>query len=247
MEKKIENIIKRFLTENEFEIDGNKIKFLYVEPYDMHSKMAFKFGVDITLPIKDQSYATPKFDKDIEGIFHNLWKYIGTPFSWSVEVMLINGEKPIDYVYISPQKQKELLFKLNEEYDRYVIIKKDFHIDFNISIESAKDYLYKLSDVQIEFYFRILCSSFTDKNNRPINPNMNKIDDLGAAISENMNDRDEFRSNVEGIIYDVLESELKINNVDDLYYNAMFYVDKIDGMKTSGQSWGVNLDRSQFM
>lgn len=246
MDKKIENIIKRFLTENEFEIDGNKIKFLYVEPYDLHSKMAFKFGVDITLPIKDQSYALPKFSKDVESIIQNLWNYIGTPFSYSEEEMLINGQPPIDSVYISLRKQKEILFKLNEAYDRYVISKKDLHVSFNIGFKSAKDYLYMLSDVQIEFYFAMMCSSFTDKNNMPINPNLNKIDDLGAAISEDMNDEDGFRSGVEDIIYNALESELKISDAD-LYYNAMFYVDKIDGMKTAGSSWGVYLDRSMFI
>ena len=246
MDKRIENIIKRFLTENEFEIDGNKIKFLYVEPYDLHSKMSIKFGVDITLPMKDQSYSLPKFSKDVEGIIQNLWRYLGVSFSYSEEEMLINGEKPIDSVYISPRKQKEILFKLNEEYDGYVISKKDLHVSFNIGFKSAKNYLYKLSDIQIEFYFAMTCSSFTDKNNMPINPNLNKIDDLGAAISEDMNDADGFRSDVEDIIFNALESELKIRDAD-LYYSAMFYVDKIDGMKTTGGSWGVYLDRYMFI
>lgn len=246
MDKKIENIIKRFLTENEFEIDGNKIKFLYVEPYDLQSKMLIKFGVDITLPIKDQSYALPKFSKDVEGILQNLWRYLGVPFSYSQEKMLINGEPPIDLVYISPQKQKEILFKLNEEHDRYSIREKDLQFSFNIAFKSAKDYLYKLSDVQIEFYFAMTCSSFTGKNNTPINPNLNLIDELGEAISENMNDRDAFRNDVEDVIYNALESELKISDAD-LYYNAMFYVDKIDGMKTLGSSWGSNLDKSMFI
>jgi len=69
---------------------------------------------------------------------------------------------------------------------------------------------------------------------------------LGAALSEEMNDSDRVRNDVDNIIYRVLEPDLRIMNVDDLYYNASFYVNKIDGLQTSGNDWGVFLTRDLF-
>jgi len=75
---------------------------------------------------------------------------------------------------------------------------------------------------------------------------MDKIDDLGAAMTEIINDRDGFRNRCDEIIYNVLEPEMRIGDVDELYYNSSYIVSKIDGMDTSRNSWGVYLDRAQF-
>jgi hypothetical protein len=65
-------------------------------------------------------------------------------------------------------------------------------------------------------------------------------------MTEIINDRDGFRHRCDEIIYNVLEPEMRIGDVDELYYNASYIVSKIDGMDTSRNSWGVYLDRSQF-
>lgn len=245
MVSRIENIIKRFLLENEFKIDGNKFKFLSVEPYDLHSKMAFRFKVDVILPKENMCFAVPKFDGNIQEILMNLWNYVGTQFSYAIDEILVNGKIPEHSVYITPEKQKEILFDLNNEFGRVELRGKDIRINFNAGFRPAKREFYELSDVNINFYFDVNASSFQE-NDEPINPDLNKIDDLGAALSEEMNDSDRVRNDVENIIYRILEPEMKIMNVDDLYYNALFYVNKIDGMQTSGNDWGVYLTRELF-
>lgn len=245
MSSRIENIIRRFLLENEFEIDGNKFKFLSVEPYDLHSRMAFKFEVNVILPRENMCYAVPKFDGDIQGILINLWNYLGTQFSYSINKILVNGKTPDNPIYITPQKQKEILTTLNNDIGRIKLRGENITVDFNAGFRPIREYLYWLSDVNIEFYFAIHASSFRE-DGKPINPNLDKIDDLGTALSEGMNDSDSVRNDVESIIYRILEPDLKIHNVDDLYYNAGFTVTKIDGIDTSGNDWGVYLDRELF-
>jgi len=255
MSSRLENIIRKFLLQNEFEIDGNKFKFLSVEPYDLHSNMAFKFKVDVILPRENMCYAVPKFDGNVQEILMNLWNYLGTQFSYSIDEILVNGKKPDYPVYITTEKQKQILFELNNELGRVELRGKDIRIDFNAGFRPAKDYFYELSDVNINFYFFVNASSFRELNyelrtppgnEKPINPNLSKIDDLGAALSEEMNDSDRVRNDVDNIIYRVLEPDLRIMNVDDLYYNASFYVNKIDGLQTSGSDWGVFLTRDLF-
>jgi hypothetical protein len=244
MASRIENIIKRFLLENEFEIDGNKFEFLSVEPYDFHSRMAFRFKVNVVLPKEDMSYAVPKFDGNIQGILINLWNYIGTQFSYAIDEILVNGKKPENKIYITPQKQKEILSRLNNDMGRIELRGEDIRVSFNAGFRPAP-YLYELSDVNINFYFHVNASSF-QQGGKPINPNIDKIDDLGTALSEAMNDSDSVRNDVDNIIYDVLEPDLKIMNVDDLYYNSSFYVNKIDGIQTLGSDWGVFLSSEFF-
>lgn len=255
MSNRLENIIRRFLLENKFEIDGNQFKFLSVEPYDLHSNMAFKFKVDVILPRENMCYAVPKFDANIQGIFMNLWNYLGTQFSYSIDEILVNGKKPDNPVYITIEKQKEIISRLNNELGRIELKGKDIRIDFNAGFRPARHHFAELSDVNINFYFEVNASSFRELNyekrtspgnEKPINPNLNKIDDLGAALSEGMNDSDKVRNDVEEIIYRVLEPEMRIANIDDLYYNTGFYVNRIDGLQTSGDDWGVYISRELF-
>ncbi len=99
--------------------------------------------------------------------------------------------------------------------------------------------------MNINFYFIVSASSFQEEG-EPINPDLNKIDDLGTAIAEGMNDNDYIRNYVENVIYDVLEPDMKIMNVDDLYYSVSFYVNRIDGIETSSSDWGVYITRELF-
>jgi hypothetical protein len=245
MVSRLENIIKRFLLENEFEIDGNKFKFTSVEPYDLHSKMAFRFKVDVTLPRENMCYALPKFDKNVQDILINLWSYIGTQFSYSINEILVNGKIPKSEVYITSQKQKEIISRLNNDIGRIELRGREIKVDFNVGFRPNGDYFYELSDVNINFYFIVSASSFQEEG-EPINPDLNKIDDLGTAIAEGMNDNDYIRNYVENVIYDVLEPDMKIMNVDDLYYSVSFYVNRIDGIETSSSDWGVYITRELF-
>ena len=252
IEDNLLKVVKKFLIGNTFDVNGFIYRFLSVEHLEFFSKTTFKFTVNVDTPIVGQSYAVAKFDLDIERILMNLWKYFGMQFSYSIEKILVNGKpKNNNDVYISEEKQKELITTLNREIPEFVTTvqwmdsERPSNLSCNVSFRPQKEYFYSLEDVNIQFYFDLHLRNFQE-NGKPFNPNMDKIDDLGAAMTEIINDRDGFRNRCDEIIYNVLEPEMRIGDVDELYYNSSYIVSKIDGMDTSRNSWGVYLDRTQF-
>ena len=245
MNNKLKNIVKKYLLSNDFQTDGNIFQFYFVEPFEIGNKVGFRVKVNVVLSKEDMCYAVPKFDGDIQEILIKIGDYVGQGFSSSIDEILVNGEKPKNPIYITLEKQKELISRLNNDIGRVKLSGKDIKVDFNVTIRPANKIFYELSDVVINFYFDIIASSFRE-NEKPINPNLDTIDDLGAALSESLNDSDNFRNDVEDIIFRVLEPEMKLKNVDDLYYNAVFFCSKIDGIETSGMNWGYYLSRELF-
>jgi hypothetical protein len=252
IEDNLLKIVKKFLIGNTFDVNGFKYRFLSVEHLEFFSKGTFKFTVNVDTPMDGQSYVVAKFDLDIERILINLWKYFGMQFSYSIEKILVNGKpKNNNDVYISEEKQKELITTLNREIPKFgktvqwINSERPSKLTCNVSFRPEKAYFYSLEDVNIEFYFDLHLSNFQE-NGKPIYPNMDKIDDLGAAMTEIFRDNDNFKNICDEIIYNVLEPEMRIGDVDELYYNSSYMVTKIDGMDTSRNSWGVFLDRSQF-
>lgn len=253
MEDNLLKIVRKFLVGNTFDIDGYKYRFVSVEHLEFYSKTTFKFEVNVDTPVKGQSYVVAKMDGDIQNILINLWKYFGAQFSYSIDKIYVNGKNKDDKdIYVSPQKEKELFTTLNNS--KLTEFTKTVHwlnqenlskLSCNVAFRPTKEHFYYLSDVNMTFQFALHVSNFKE-NGVSIYPNMDKIDELGTAMSETFNDSDNFRSQCEDIIYNVLEPEFKVGMMDDLYYYASFIVTKIDGIDTAGDTWGVYLDRSQF-
>jgi hypothetical protein len=244
MNDRLLKLIKRFLLENDFNIDGNTIKFLYVEQYEGRDD-TIKFGVNIIIPKKNQSYVVEKFRYDIISIVENLWKYLGQPFGYFEEKILINGEEPPDSMYISQQKEKEILDKFNSKLSRITLKKfSDNGLSFNVEYKPSSDYFYRIFDTQVEFYLSLHVRNFTD-NGKNIYPKMSTLDKLSAAITEELNDNESYRMMAEETIIEIIEPELKIFD-NDLYYVVFFEVTKIDGIETLPHEWGDPLNKSYF-
>lgn len=242
IEDNILKVVRKFLIGQTFEIDGFDYKFIKVEPYDLHSKTAFKFSVNVELPDKDQSYSTPKFDGDIQTILVNLWKYFDISFSYSIEEIFVNGKKG-DEIYVTPQKLKEIERIINDEYTRLYVYSKDFSIDFNTHFKLTN---YYMSDVNMTFVFDISISDI-ESEGKSIQPKMETIDKLATALWEDINDNDNLRSDGEDILYRVLEPEFKVGSMDDLYYSVYYNIDKIDGIDTDPDSYGGYIKRDYFI
>lgn len=236
-------LVRKFLIGNVFDKDGFKYKFLSVEPYDLHDNNAFRFQVNVDLPEKDFSYVVEKFDKDIESILINLWKYFGVQFSYSIDKIYVNGVERSDKdMYITKKTLKELIDRVNSEINRVYVRSKKMNIDFNASFKLGE---YYLSDVNMTFDFSVEISDIKSEG-KSVFPNMDKIDDLASALWEHMNDNDNLRTDVEDAIYITMEPEFRVKDVDDLYYSASFYVSKIDGMFVDPSSWGGYIEREYF-
>ena len=66
-------------------------------------------------------------------------------------------------------------------------------------------------------------------------PNLDIADDVAGAILNVMYDTDNLRDEINNVIYDVMADEIDITKVDDLYYQVLFYISKIDGFEVNGR------------
>jgi len=224
-------LVRRVLIGNSFNKDGYEYRFLSIDPDDR--ELAYNIVVDVTLPKKGQSYATPVFSGHIHDILSNIWKYIGTSFSYS-EKILVDGEDSVKGgVYISPKKQKEVFFTMVREID-HVKIKTDLgNLSFDVSWKPMEKF-YSLDDVYLDFNFNIGISKFILDGDY-VKPNLKMADDVAGTILNVMYDTDYLRDEINNVIYDVMADEIDVTKVDDLYYQVLFYISKIDGFEVNGR------------
>ena len=106
-------IFRKVLMEHSFNKDGYEYHFLSIEPDE--KGWSYDIIINVVLPEKGQSYATPVFSGHIHDILSNIWKYVGSSFSYS-EKILVDGKEPIKGgVFISSEKQREVLFAMRRE------------------------------------------------------------------------------------------------------------------------------------
>jgi hypothetical protein len=93
---------------------------------------------------------------------------------------------------------------------------------------------YSLDDVYLDFRFNIGVSNFI-LDGTYVKPNLKMADDVAGAILNVMYDTDYLRDEINNVIYDVMADEIDITKVDDLYYQVLFYISKIDGFEVNGR------------
>ena len=64
---------------------------------------------------------------------------------------------------------------------------------------------------------------------------MKIADDVAGAILNVIYDTDHLRDEINNVIYDVMADEIDITKVDDLYYQVLLYISKIDGFDVKGR------------
>jgi hypothetical protein len=224
-------LVRRVLIGNSFNKDGYEYRFLSIDPDDR--ELAYNIVVDVTLPKKGQSYATPVFSGHIHDILSNIWKYIGTSFSYSEKILVDGEDSAKGGVYISPKKQKEVFFTMVREID-HVKIKTDLgNLSFDVSWKPMEKF-YSLDDVYLDFNFNIQISNFILDGDY-VKPNLKMADDVAGTILNVMYDTDYLRDEINNVIYDVMADEIDVTKVDDLYYQVLFYISKIDGFEVNGR------------
>ena len=227
----LQKLIKNMLMEEPFNVDGYLYDFMSVE---LNEKgWAYDIIVNVILPKKGQSYATPVFSTHIHEILSNIWKYVGSSFSYS-EKILVDGKEPVNRgVFISTNKQREVLLSMRREINNVKVWTEIGWLTFDVNWRPMKEF-YQLDDVYIDFNFDIQISNFK-LDGRYVKPNLEMADDVAGSILNVMYDSDILRDDINNVIYDVMGNEVDITNIDDLYYQARFYIVKMDGFEVNGR------------
>jgi hypothetical protein len=239
----LRNIIQKLLINEEFVVGGYRYNFLSVEA-DKEG-IFYSFVINVTQPQKGQSYSVTVFSEHIHDILVNFWKYIGTSFSYS-ETLLVDGEEPVKSgVYVSPEKEKEVLFAIRDKIRRLSFDTDIGKLSFNIYWKPFQPQFAIADDVYIDFRFFIELSNF-ELNGNPVKPNLDMADEISAIILELMHDSDSFRNACDDVIYMVIEDEIEITHANDLYFQAMYYASKLDGFHVEPKWNYSNLEPKMF-
>jgi len=231
-------IFRKVLMEHSFDKDGYEYHFLSIEPDDAKG-WSYNIVVNVVLPKKGQSYATPVFSGHIHDILTNIWKYVGSNFSYS-EKILVDGKEPINKgIFISSEKQREVLFTMRKEVKEVTLRTAIGPLTFDIYWRPMEEFYY-LDDVYIDFNFNIEISNFMFDSHYVV-PNLKIADDVAGAILNVMYDTDYLRDEINNVLYDVMGNEIDIIGIDDLYYQARYFIIKMDGFEIT-QKWGNYYD-----
>ena len=230
-------IFRKVLMEHSFDKDGYEYYFLSIEPDE--KGWSYNIVVNVVLPVKGQSYATPVFSGHIHDILSNLWKYIGVSFSYS-EKILVDGKEPLNNsLFISTEKQREVLSTMRKEVNEVTLKTAIGPLTFDVYWKPNEKF-YSLEDVYIDFDFDIEIKNFMLDSHYVV-PNLKNADEVAGAIQNVMYDTEYLRDEINNVIYDVMSDEIDITSIDDLYYQVRFYITKIDGFETRG-GWGNHFD-----
>ena len=230
-------IFRKVLMDHSFNKDGYEYHFLSIELDE--KGWAYNIVVNVVLPVKGQSYATPVFSGHIHDILSNIWKYVGSSFSYS-EKILVDGKEPVSGgLFISTEKQREVLHTMRKEIKEVTLKTAIGPLTFDIYWKPNEKF-YSLDDVYIDFDFDIEIKNFMLDSHYVV-PNLDIADDVSGAILNVMYDSDYLRDEINNVVYDVMSNEIDITSVDDLYYQVRFYITKIDGFEV-GARWGNHYD-----
>jgi hypothetical protein len=229
-------IVKKVLMSHSFEKDGYDYHFLSIET-DKEG-WSYNIIVNVVLPEKGKSYATPVFSGHIFEILTNIWKYIGSSFSYS-EKILVDGKEPQHTIFITKEKQREIVTTIRKKVDSVELRTSIGKLKFNIFWKPDEEF-YELNDVYIDFNFHIDISNFLLDGDY-VKPNMKLAGDTSGTILNLMYDNDYFKDSINNVIYDVMEGEMDISSIDDLYYQVVYSIGKFDGMEVN-QRWGDYYD-----
>lgn len=230
-------IFRKILMDHSFNKDGYEYHFLSIEKDE--KGWSFNIVVNVVLPVKGQSYATPVFSGHIHDILSNIWKYVGSSFSYS-EKILVDGKEPVNRgVFISTEKQREILSTMRKEIKTAKVWTEIGWLTFDVYWKPMKEF-YQLDDVYIDFNFNIEISNF-ELNGNYAKPNLNIADDVAGTILNVMYDSESLRDEINSVIYDAMGDEMDIADIDDLYYQVRFFITKMDGFETN-PTWSNHYD-----
>jgi hypothetical protein len=235
-------VIKKVLLNQSFFEEGNEYQFIGVEIGK--DGVSYDLTINVILPKKGQSYVTKVFSYHIHKILSNLWNYINDSFQYS-EHFLIDGKEPIKGgVYITTEKQNKILTNLRNQVTSTEIKLKNNYLSFNISWKPQSEQSYTLEDVYIDFYYYISLSNFKFGNKKVI-PNLEIGDKIAGVISDSLFDDDNFKNKVDDIIYTTMYDEVNLTKIDEVYFNGIWRIIKIDGWEVS-PNYGYNIDDNSF-
>ena len=234
-----------------FNVDGFEYQFISVEPYQ---DWGTNIVVNVVLPKKGQSFVVEKFSEDISHIIIRFSNYIGSVISYNEKILVDGRPVPKMGVYINKEDQNEIINALNGNMSNFSInngnVYKDKIVDLikikgSLKWKKAKKFYDHYESIDFYFYYDV---SNVIVNDGELNINPSEIDKFATVLNDMLNDNHTFRDEILDNIYMVLDHTTKIEHLDaNVYYNAHYYLDRINGKKSELKYNNLGFDSSMFV
>ena len=244
-------IIKKILMSETFNVDGFEYQFISVEPYQ---DWGTNIVVNVVLPKKGQSFVVEKFSEDISHIIKRFSDYLGSVISYNEKILVDGRPVPKMGVYINKEDQNEIINALNGNMSNFSInngnVYKDKIVDLikikgSLKWKKAKKFYDHYESIDFYFYYDV---SNVIVNDGKLNINPSEIDKFATVLNDMLQDNHNFRDEILDNIYMVLDHTTKIEHLDaNVYYNAHYYLDRINGKKSELKYNNLGFDSSMFV
>ena len=244
-------IIKKILMSETFNVDGFEYQFISVEPYQ---DWGINIVVNVVLPKKGQSFVVEKFNEDISHIIERFSVYLGSGISYNEKILVDGRPVPKMGVYINKEDQNEIINALNGNMSNFSInngnVYKDKIVDLikikgSLKWKKAKKFYDHYESIDFYFYYDV---SNVIVNDGKLNINPGEIDKFATVLNDMLQDNHNFRDEILDNIYMVLDHTTKIEHLDaNVYYNAHYYLDRINGKKSELKYNNLGFDSSMFV
>ena len=244
-------IIKKILMSETFNVDGFEYQFISVEPYQ---DWGTNIVVNVVLPKKGQSFVVEKFSEDISHIIKRFSDYLGSVISYNEKILVDGRPVPKMGVYINKEDQNEIINALNGNMSNFSInngnVYKNKIVDLikikgSLKWKKAKKFYDHYESIDFYFYYDV---SNVIVNDGELNINPSEIDKFATVLNDMLQDNHNFRDEILDNIYMVLDHTTKIEHLDaNVYYNAHYYLDRINGKKSELKYNNLGFDSSMFV
>lgn len=244
-------IIKKILMSETFNVDGFEYQFISVEPYQ---DWGTNIVVNVVLPKKGQSFVVEKFSEDISHIIERFSTYLGSVISYNEKILVDGRPVPKMGVYINKEDQNEIINALNGNMSNFSInngnVYKDKIVDLikikgSLKWKKAKKFYDHYESIDFYFYYDV---SNVIVNDGKLNINPSEIDKFATVLNDMLQDNHNFRDEILDNIYMVLDHTTKIEHLDaNVYYNAHYYLDRINGKESELKYNNLGFDSSMFV
>ena len=244
-------IIKKILMSETFNVDGFEYQFISVEPYQ---DWGTNIVVNVVLPKKGQSFVVEKFSEDISHIIERFSTYLGSVISYNEKILVDGRPVPKMGVYINKEDQNEIINALNGNMSNFSInngnVYKNKIVDLikikgSLKWKKAKKFYDHYESIDFYFYYDV---SNVIVNDGKLNINPGEIDKFATVLNDMLQDNHNFRDEILDNIYMVLDHTTKIEHLDaNVYYNAHYYLDRINGKKSELKYNNLGFDSSMFV
>jgi hypothetical protein len=234
-----DKLIKKILIGQTFQ--ENTFEYAFKNIQLNENEFAYDISVHVELPNPNQSYVAEVFISDIHNYLSNMWQYIGESFSYSL-VVTTNAPHKLE-AYVSPEKYDEIVEAVNAKY-RHVETKEGHSFDVDLSPLKTQKGFFVMNDNYLEFYFTVRLGGFK-YNGKSVEVKPEMINEFCGILADELYDSDDFKVEIENTIYEILEPEIHIKDVE-IYINSLFHVTHFNGEKIEPFWSSTSIDPDKF-